>query len=331
MEILAFAIFSIVFGLSFAEFKKCCPEGEIVQLEYYEDNELSPRKHFSCVQETVSRVKPKSKRESEGYEVDNSTSARQMISLNILVDENTHWPVACGDNSDLSISILSESLKASQSASCVDILNSNYYLFTCDEGLDRARDFKDIYKFRKCCDKDSSYDIFTRSCVTNNQSDFHPGQFKFLGDKFVTFETGLPECKSEDALVEYHSLVHKLKIYETSLIITATNGHGPDVLGHNSYCIETTSNSDAVVPDGADEQHIQNKASSKWIAKICRPKTICNEMPCVRKCCKEGERMVYENETSFCEHHEAHLDVKFHRFNIEWSHERPDVMVPTGK
>ena len=310
-----------------ADVKKCCPEGEVVQVDSIEDNNLSPRRHFSCVTEPRTRIKIKSKRESEGYEINNSSTVSEMITFNVLIDENTHWP-SCSDTSFISYAMLSEPKKISQSASCVDILNNDYFIFTCDEKLVTVEDFVDIYRLRKCCENNFFYDIFSRQCV--NSSSLNKDSREFLKDKTVVFESGIPQCKPDDILVEYHSLVHKLRIYENSLVITNTNSHGPDLLMQNTYCIENTLNSAVDLPDGADPKHFELKTESKWIAKVCRPKTICNQMPCVRKCCKEGQRMVYDNET-YCENHDSHLDVKFHFFDIRESPEEPNAMEPTGE
>lgn len=320
----------IAVSLSEAGFKKCCPKGEAVQYELFEDNNLSPRKHFSCTKEPVTRIriKSKNKRESEGYWIDNSTSLNEMMAYNVLIDGNSHWP-SCSDASSLSSSIIRDTLRVSQSGSCVDIMDGIFHIFICDEGLETANDFKELYTFRKCCEKDFTYDIYGRQCAFSNRTFVARDAFEFFGDKSVTFTAGLPVCKPDDVLVEYHELVHKLKIYESSLVITKTNSHGPDLLLHNSFCIESTTNSLANLPDGDDNQH--NKNASKWIAKVCRPKEICNEMPCIRKCCKEGLRIVYENETSFCEPHDFHLDIHFHNFDFEKSPEKPDALEPTGK
>lgn len=314
-------------GSAVAGVKKCCREGEVVQVDSIEDNNLSPRRHFSCMNDSQVRTKAKRKRESEGYEVNNSSMVPEIIAYNILIDGNTHWP-SCSDTSFISYALLSDPKKISQSASCVDIMNNNYFVFTCEEKMEAVDDFVEIYRLRKCCDKNFSYDIFSRQCV--NGSTLNDYSSEFLRDKTVVFESGIPQCKPDDALVEYHSLVHKLKIYESSLAITSTNTHGPDLIMPNTYCIENTLNSAVNLPDGADPKHFELKTASKWIAKVCRPKTICTQMPCVRKCCKEGQRMVYDNET-YCENHDSHLDVKFHFFDIRESPEEPNAMEPTGE
>lgn len=329
MNLRVIVIILLWLSSSRAAFRKCCPESEIVQVESFEDNNLSPRRHFSCVSELLARVNVKRRRESELYAFNNTSVANNLIAYNVLIGETSHWPT-CGDNSLLSFAVLSDSTKVSPSASCVDIMNNNYHIFTCDETLEAANDFVDIYKIRKCCDKDFSYDVFTRQCVVNNQTTLDEGFQEFLRDTIVAFETGIPECKPDDVLVEYHSNVHKLKIQESDLIISSSSSLRPDVILQNSYCVESTLNSIVDIPDGADHNHYQLKNSSNWIAKVCRPADICKQMPCVRKCCKEGQRMVFDNET-FCESHHTHLDLKFHSFDIRASPERPSALEPTGE
>lgn len=326
----AVAVILLCLHSSVALFNKCCPEGEVVQVDSFEDNNLSPRNHFGCVPESQTRVKKTKKRESDGYDVINSTlHTSLLIAYNVLIDENSHWP-SCGDNSLLSSALTGEPLKGSQSASCVDVWQNNYHIFSCDERLDFASDFLDVYKLRKCCENNFSYDVFTRQCVTNNETTIDDDFRDIFGSKVVTFTSGIPECQPDDVLVEYHSHVHKLKIYESSLIITGIPGYGPDVLPHNSYCIESTVNSAADVPDGNSTEHHKMETTSKWIAKVCRNRSICKQMPCVRKCCKEGQRMMYEN-GSFCEDHDAHLKLQFHHFDIRQAQEKPNAIEPSGE
>jgi G protein-coupled receptor Mth (Methuselah protein) len=315
---------------SVAALKKCCPDGEIVQVDSFEDNNLSPRNHFSCVSEAQTQSKAKKRRQSEGYDMINSTmNVSQLIAYNVLIDENSHWP-SCGDNSLLSSALLGEPVKSSESESCVDVMFNNYHIFSCDERSDLVNDFVDIYKLRKCCGKDFSYDVFMRQCVTNNETTIDDDFRDILENRVVSFEIGIPECQVDDVLVEYHSSVHKLKFFESSLIITGLSGYGPDVLPYNSYCIESTMNSYVDMPAGDKFEHHRLKTSSKWIAKVCRNRMICKQMPCVRKCCKEGERMFFENGTS-CEDHHAHLTTKFHDFVTRNSREKPNAIEPSGE
>lgn len=156
-----------ILALPIVAVNKCCRAGDVVQVDSIEDNDLSPRRHFGCAKELTdpsTRVKPKNKRESDGYSINNLTVLNEMIAYNILVDENSHWP-PCGDNSIFSYSLFNESTKLSQSASCVDIMNGYYFIFSCEERLETADDLVDLYKLRKCCEKNHSYDVFKRQCV----------------------------------------------------------------------------------------------------------------------------------------------------------------------
>lgn len=323
-----FALLFIRINSSVALINKCCPDGKIVEMDSFEDNNLS-RNHFSCVTESQARLNLKKKRESDGYEVKNSSVIiSHLIAYNVIMDVNSHWP-SCGDKS-LSSAPVSEALKGIHSSSCVDVMDNNYHIFSCDESPDSMDDFVDIYKLRKCCAKNHSYDVFNRQCLLNNETSVDDDFREIFMNKVVTFTTGIPECKEDDVLVEYHSHVHKLKIYETSLIITGLPGFGPEVLPESSYCIESTMNSNADLPDGDNLEHHRLKKSSKFVAKVCRNRAICQQMPCIRKCCSEGQRMVYENET-YCEDHHLDLKVKFHDFDFKKSQEEPNAIEPSGK
>lgn len=328
--ILIFAIF-ITSSVAIVNYKKCCPEGQVVQVDYVEDNNLSPRRHFGCVTENFAPPSIKNKRQSDRYQFNNSTFLTQIIGYNVLIDENSHWP-ACSDNGYLSHFLLHDSEKASQSTSCVDAMNSRYFIFKCDESMEAVNDFVDVYKLRKCCDKYFSYDIFTRKCVYNNKSSIKGDFSEFLGENTIVFESGIPECKQNDVLIEYHSLIHELKIFENSLMITRSKEGEPvsKIIVNDSFCIEATMNSDIKLPEGTNPQNFHLKATSKWVAKVCQPDKICEFIPCVRKCCKEGKRMVFEEET-YCEDHDAHLDMKFHYFDLTTGYEFPDPMEPTGE
>lgn len=312
LTICSLLVGSVVYGL---QFHKCCPEGEIVYSELKNTNGLSS--NFKC-QKSSGSVKIKSKRESESYDFENIANTRGMVSYNVLSDVHAHWP-SC--TTGLSSTIVNHSLKASVSSSCVDVMNSNYYLFTCDNSSKVSKDFLNIYKNRKCCGNNYLFDITSRQCVFVNETAGGPSEFfDFFGNKSVIFETGIPNCNADDVLVEYTSNLHKLKIYENSLIITATEKHGPDVFIHGSYCIEN-----AVTSNSASD------SSLEWISKVCRPKDICSEIPCLRKCCKEGLRMVILNGSTFCEPHGKHLKVNLHHFDSGSSPENPEKIEPTGE
>jgi hypothetical protein len=347
IRILLVTSFLIDFAFS-ATIKKCCPMNEVV-----EEDENS-NDNFKCVS-IQSHEEERRRREVDDYEdyADNSLENIPLseehnestplsnhthqtihhhpdfIGYNTLVDQNSHWP-ECGDDRKLSLKLFNEPLlKGSQSASCVDLMNEKYHIFSCDE---EDEDFSEILKLKKCCPIGESYDIFGRGCVKNKVSNIDADFEDLLHDRVVIFQHELLKCKDDEALVEFHSQVHGLKIVESSLILLkGIRDFGPEVIRSNHFCIESTLNSDVDAPEGMSKEHFTNRASSKFIAKVCRNKTICNTIPCLQKCCPHGEKMSYYGEKSICEAHHLDLELKFHSFNNERSEIEPSSLVPTGE
>lgn len=301
---------------SAARLPKCCPLDEVVSVDIYEENFISSSDAFNCVQNVTGNYS-------------SEFSHQKFIGYNTLVDHNSHWP-SCGDQA-LSFKPLTESHKESPSASCVDLMDGKYFIFTCGEKRDTASGNVDVLKLRKCCSAGMSYDIFQRRCVENNVTEVDSDFSELLRNKIVLFEHEVLKCKMSEALVEYHSLVHGLKIRGSQLIITNSRANGPDVIANSRYCIEATSNTEIEMPEGMTEEHFNKKSRSKFIAKTCRDKEICEDIPCLQKCCPHGERMYHNGTLTLCEPHHADIDLKFHSFNKDESHLEPPAIEPSGE
>lgn len=326
------------FNVTFGRINKCCPQDEVLQCEEVEDNNLSPLQHFSCIKKSLiinndvkfnKCIRQQEKALNNVMTSFNSSILREVIGYNILIDEYSHIPLNCGDNNFLSMTLLDTmSQKVSESGSCVDIMENQIFILNCEENTES--DMMDILKLKKCCPMNYSYDIFARKCVVNNETNVNEHFKHFLGNRSSVFDIGFPQCRDEDVLVEYHSNVHKLLIHDNALIITATPSNGPEVLLQKTFCIENTFNSDVEITDIYDPTKFHLKTTSKWIAKACRSRNVCKFLPCIRKCCREGERMVFDNVTS-CEKHDTDFDPTFHFFDYSSSPEQPLRIEPSGK
>jgi hypothetical protein len=313
---------SAAFAVSF---KKCCPEGESVQSDVSGINLLSPATRYSCLKSSIEQTTAKTRRSPKEYNEMSQLSSSTLVGHNLLINSDSHWP-SCGE-SRLIARVLVHPHRASLSGSCIDVMSSQYYVFSCEDRTKTTSDSVNVYRMKKCCDVGSVYDIFGRRCVTENETSVASNFRELLHDKVVAFDSGLPECKPDEALVEYHSLVHLFKIYENSLIVTLPSRPGPAVL--SSFCLETTINSTI---EFSDDDQIHPRTQSKFIAKVCRPRVeVCDEMPCVRKCCREGSRKVFVNGSNMCEPHESHLALNFYNFDLKASPEVPTAMEPNGE
>lgn len=283
--------------VSSESFKKCCPIDEV------------PNELFTCIS-------------NNSTQNSSEFASPKFIGYNVLVDYDSHWP-SCGDQK-LSFRPLTKNSDVSQSSSCIDLMNEKYFIFTCAENLNDDEKFLKVLKLNKCCPDGMSYDIFHRQCVENE------GNFEeILKDKVALFEHNILKCNDSEVFVEYHSLVHGMKIYNNSLILTNTRPEGPDVI-ENSFCIETTFNSDIEIPSGMTEDHFHKRNHSKFIAKACRDISICENIPCLQKCCPHGERY-FHNGTGSCLPFNFDVDLKFHDFNKDQSEKEPPAFEPTGK
>lgn len=298
---------------------KCCPIDEAVSMDAFEDNLLSLSDLFKCIplnNQTVQEEK--------------INFSHQFLGYNTLVDHESHWP-SCGEET-LSYKLLNEPMKSSQSTSCVDMIDDKYYVFTCGDKSENSEDSTDILKLKKCCPLGTAYDIFGRRCVENNATDVDSDFQEFLHKrKVVLFEYDEMKCKDDEALIEYHSVVHGLKIYEDALVLMKNViDFGPVVI-RSPFCIEATLNSEVDMPNGMKKDHFANRASSKFIAKACRERKVCNNIPCFQKCCPNGERMAHDGNKTSCEKHHSDIEMKFHSFNKEQSAIEPPAFEPMGE
>lgn len=143
--------------------------------------------------------------------------------------------------------------------------NDQYVAVSCAENPGSIVDV-DVHLINKCCPVGQSYDHIERSCVQNSNSHAH---FKnIFGNSAAVFKNYLPECSTDEAFVEYSSTVHSIRFSEKNIKV---NG---DHLLADKYCIEDLVNVDRNEA-GENEQHI--------IIRSCRPRSVCDEMPCIRR------------------------------------------------
>lgn len=296
--------------------KKCCPKSEEVEYKKHKQPQ------FNCVNLSIKQLNDDKIQESDRRKISSNSDQLQFMGINVLIDNASHWPSCVVTN--LSYAFLKEEIKFFPTTSCADIMNNEYFLFTCDKRLIPSG-LESIFKVRKCCQKNFSYDVYNRQCVDNNQTlPERDTVNEIFGVERVLFEHGLPDCKATDVIVEFHSNLHSFH-FENGTMQIISNFSETAIVPNESYCIERTSN---LTESEVDIEELQLKISSKWIIKACHNKSVCEEIPCVRKCCKEGERTNYEENK--CESFESHLDLAFYTFTFNEVGDSLEQMEPKG-
>lgn len=162
--------------------------------------------------------------------------------------------------------------------------NDQYVAVSCvqNEELTMAG----VHLINKCCPIGQSYDHSKRSCTPNYNSYAH---FKNIFEKSVViFENNLPKCSKDEVFVEYSSTVHSIRFSEKNVKVNGNH------LLADKFCIEDLVNVDPSDGD-TNEQHI--------IVRSCRPHTVCNEMPCIRRCCSADQIMLNKPMAQRCQPH----------------------------
>lgn len=279
---------------------ECCPKGFKLSYEVYEDENLASSKQYLCVKDEELKLEK---------------NLNQTFDFNVIKSDKHKIP-HCSDPKFLFHEKL-ENMMVLYSDSCVDVLENEFHVFSCEEP--EANESVNIYKMHKCCPVDFSYDIFERKCVKNSD-DPQANNFSYISQKSaIVFNIGVPECSVENVLVEYHSAVHHLLFHKNLILSVLTPGEHMEIL--NKFCIENSFSHDeepivaTMSPIYSKEAIINSRKASKWIVKACQEKAVCDHMPCIRKCCKEGERFVLTDDGKRCDPHPHGLFPTFHFFH----------------
>jgi hypothetical protein len=153
---------------------------------------------------------------------------------------------------------------------------------------------------QKCCKIDEALNISPMFCaLAPNLSDTN-----FHFDTATHF--GKPNCKDDAVIVEYYSKTTPLTLENDFLIIPAHNSSEASVrISAESFCLDNAFDATSL------------NSSHVWGAWVCQPVSVCEHMPCVRKCCGPNEHLLEVDEISQCVAHENKKPFvpKFHNSN----------------
>lgn len=131
-----------------------------------------------------------------------------------------------------------------------------------------------VHLMNKCCPFGKAYNHTERVCTENPEIS---GHYKTLfGNTTVVFENNIPDCSDEEVFVEYISTIHNMKFFGNNLVVNSTT------LLPNKFCIEDLINI---------KSNVGKNNEKNFIVRSCRPRSICSEIPCIRRCCKADQVM----------------------------------------
>lgn len=166
---------------------------------------------------------------------------------------------------------------------------------------DNLQSFQIIHK---CCPNNYIYDSSQRKCL---KAPANYVLYRKLFKKFAIFNANTLACPRNKVLVEYQLNEFKFNVEKGQLFLRSLNKK----FDFTDYCIE------AVVQDSLAEN--VSKASNIWsreqqfLIRTCDDiLPTCRHMPCIRRCCNDGEMFTKGNATSYCRRDES--DTTYHSF-----------------
>lgn len=184
----------------------------------------------------------------------------------------------------------------------------------------------DVHLVYKCCGPGYSYDFNERFCVPNER--YLENFSRVFGESVVVFKTQVPHCNDDEVFVEYHSTVHDIWFRQSSITI-APKYRQSETLSPRTFCIDGTVNHTTAAEANATE----DLEAIHVIVRSCRPRAICERIPCIRRCCENDQMMVRSKLTSkgVCVPHGENKNFRpiFHDVG-EWMHAVPALVQIPG-
>lgn len=290
------------------QLQKCCPSGyRLAVLNDGEQDELFNHNYRCLSSEGVVA-------EMFGYNLDvrNESMGIPQCSNVMMTDVDRVW-------SQVSIE------------GCIDTLNGKLIELRCPDYEHSV----DLHRLMKCCPNGWAYDITDRRCVPNEQD---MSVFQHLaGSSVVLYEPGTPKCNSEQVFVEYlsgHS--HTIRLHQSAVDVVSMHHGESEHLNPKTFCVDQYFESNAYENEASttepniDETVIAEPASY-IIIRTCRPRSICNRIPCVRRCCRNEQMMKIGENGSVCVDYDRNIRPKFYDVKLPLDEHKQQMMVdPPG-
>ncbi|XP_037817401.1 G-protein coupled receptor Mth2 [Lucilia sericata] len=170
----------------------------------------------------------------------------------------------------------------------------------------------------KCCPNNYIYDSSQRKCVEAS-ANFH--LYRKLFKNAAIFNANNLACPRNKVLVEYQLNDFKFSIDNGQLFLRTLNKK----FDFSEYCIEALT----PITDGGDNQSNNPilRQEQQYLIRTCDDiLPVCRRMPCIRRCCNDGEMFTKGNATSYCRRDES--DTYFHSFEsleISGNFSKPSV------
>lgn len=145
---------------------------------------------------------------------------------------------------------------------------------------------------------------------------------RLIGKSVAIFLTHVPVCKPDEIFVEYQRHIHHSQLIRSGVKLSADES---DILKPGTFCIDGIVDSERNASMTKDKHGI--------IIRTCRPRDLCKEIPCVRRCCRNEMMMQRVDGKVKCVEYARNIKPTFYDLDSpsDGSVENYSIVEPAGK
>ncbi|XP_037708315.1 probable G-protein coupled receptor Mth-like 3 isoform X1 [Drosophila subpulchrella] len=213
----------------------------------------------------------------------------------------------CKNFTSLNLSELSESTLYLRNNSCIGLLNKRLIVLSCE--FEKNVPSQSVGFVNKCCPQGFIYVSENNTCILG-ANDFFV-YTSIISSPIIFFDNAL-NCSENKALVEYTVSSEKVRFNNNSLVWR----DGSNSLPVSKFCIEAIYDSYALERRKVSDQ--------KYLVRACQESKICQKIPCIRRCCAEGEMYAKGNTSTYCKNDGTQMKFEgFQNLNINANFSKP--------
>ncbi|XP_017025707.1 uncharacterized protein mthl15 isoform X3 [Drosophila kikkawai] len=165
----------------------------------------------------------------------------------------------------------------------------------------------------KCCPLGSIYVSENNTCIVLGEPDFFVYS-SIINNPIIFFDNYSLQCSDNQAFVEYTVSAKIVQFSESSLVWK----DGSNSLPFSKFCIDA-------IYDGYEIPSKERYSShQKYLVQACQDRKICQRLPCIRRCCGEGEMYAKGNSSTYCKSDETDIEFQgFQNLNINANFSKP--------
>jgi len=213
----------------------------------------------------------------------------------------------CKNFTSLNLSEISESTLYLRNNSCIGLLNKRLIVLSCE--FEKNVPSQSVGFVNKCCPQGFIYVSENNTCILGANDFFVYSSI--ISSPIIFFDNAL-NCSDNKALVEYTVSSEKVRFNNNSLVWR----DGSNSLPVSKFCIE------AIYDTYASER--RKVTDQKYLVRACQEPKICQKLPCIRRCCAEGEMYAKGNTSTYCKNDGTQMKFEgFQNLNINANFSKP--------